>query len=97
VIALAVLVGILGHPGAKAIGPLPKELQVPLPYFACSARPLRTRLPLRLLAGAWHARGEGGLCQGRVRGEAVDAAGGTSAVDAVSAAKLAMSSAATRM
>jgi molybdate transport system substrate-binding protein len=33
-IALAVLVEIPGHPGAKAIGPLPKELQVPLPYSA---------------------------------------------------------------
>jgi molybdate transport system substrate-binding protein len=34
VIALAVLVEIPGHPGAKAIGPLPKELQLPLPYSA---------------------------------------------------------------
>jgi molybdate transport system substrate-binding protein len=34
VIALAVLVEIPGHPGAKAIGPLPKELQVPLLYSA---------------------------------------------------------------
>jgi molybdate transport system substrate-binding protein len=34
VIALAVLVEIPGHPGAKAIGPLPGELQVPLPYSA---------------------------------------------------------------
>jgi len=34
VIAFAVLVEIPGHPGAKAIGPLPKELQVPLPYSA---------------------------------------------------------------
>jgi molybdate transport system substrate-binding protein len=34
VIALAVLVEISGHPGAKPIGPLPKELQVPLPYSA---------------------------------------------------------------
>ena len=34
VIALAVLVEIPGHPGAKAIGPLPRELQVPLPYSA---------------------------------------------------------------
>jgi len=33
-IALAVLVEIPGHPGAKAIGPLPGELQVPLPYSA---------------------------------------------------------------
>lgn len=34
VIALAVLVEIPGHPGARAIGPLPGELQVPLPYSA---------------------------------------------------------------
>ena len=34
VIALAVLVQIPGHPGAKAIGPLPKELQVPVLYSA---------------------------------------------------------------
>ena len=34
VIALAVLVEIPGHPGAKAVGPLPKELQLPLPYSA---------------------------------------------------------------
>ena len=34
VIALAVLVEIPGHPGAKTIGPLPQELQVPLPYSA---------------------------------------------------------------
>jgi len=34
VIAFAVLVEIPGHPGAKAIGSLPKELQVPLPYSA---------------------------------------------------------------
>jgi molybdate transport system substrate-binding protein len=34
VIALAVLVEIPGHSGAKVIGPLPKELQVPLPYSA---------------------------------------------------------------
>jgi len=34
VVALAVLVEIPGHPGVKAIGPLPKELQVPLPYSA---------------------------------------------------------------
>ena len=34
VVALAVLVEIPGHPGAKPIGPLPKELQVPLPYSA---------------------------------------------------------------
>lgn len=40
VIALAVLVEIPGHPGAKAIGPLPRELQVPLPYSASlGARP----------------------------------------------------------
>ena len=34
VIALAVLTEIPGHAGAKAIGPLPKELQVRLPYSA---------------------------------------------------------------
>jgi molybdate transport system substrate-binding protein len=34
VIALAVLVEIPGHPGARAIGPLPEELQVPIPYSA---------------------------------------------------------------
>ena len=38
VIALAVLVQIPGHPGAKAIGPLPKELQVPLLFIFCLAR-----------------------------------------------------------
>ena len=32
VVALSVLVEIPGHPGAKLVGPLPKELQVPLPY-----------------------------------------------------------------
>ncbi len=41
VIALSVLVEIAGHPGAKLVGPLPKELQVPLPYSAVlGARPL---------------------------------------------------------
>ena len=34
VLALSVLVEVAGHPGAKLIGPLPKELQVPLPYSA---------------------------------------------------------------
>jgi molybdate transport system substrate-binding protein len=34
VLALTVLVEVAGHPGAKLIGPLPKELQVPLPYSA---------------------------------------------------------------
>jgi molybdate transport system substrate-binding protein len=38
VIALAVLVEIPGHPGAKVIGPLPKELQVPVPYSAVLGR-----------------------------------------------------------
>lgn len=41
VIALAVLVEIPGHPGAKTIGPLPKELQVPLPYSASLASKTR--------------------------------------------------------
>jgi molybdate transport system substrate-binding protein len=41
VLALAVLVEVAGHPGAKLIGPLPKELQVPLPYSAVlGARPV---------------------------------------------------------
>lgn len=41
VVALSVLVEITGHPGAKLVGPLPKELQVPLPYSAVlGARPL---------------------------------------------------------
>lgn len=40
VIVLSVLVEIAGHPGAKLVGPLPKELQVPLPYSAVpGARP----------------------------------------------------------
>ena len=34
VLALAVLVEIPGHPGAKLVGPLPKDLQMPLPYSA---------------------------------------------------------------
>jgi molybdate transport system substrate-binding protein len=34
VLALSVLVEVRGHPGARLIGPLPKELQVPLPYSA---------------------------------------------------------------
>jgi molybdate transport system substrate-binding protein len=34
VLALSVLVEIPGHPGAKLVGPLPKELQTPLPYSA---------------------------------------------------------------
>jgi molybdate transport system substrate-binding protein len=41
VLALSVLVEVAGHPGAKLIGPLPKELQVPLPYSAVlGARPV---------------------------------------------------------
>lgn len=40
VIALSVLVEIPGHPGAKLVAPLPKELQLPLPYSAVlGARP----------------------------------------------------------
>jgi molybdate transport system substrate-binding protein len=40
VVALSVLVEIAGHPGAKLVGPLPKDLQVPLPYSAVlGARP----------------------------------------------------------
>jgi molybdate transport system substrate-binding protein len=40
VIALTVLVEVAGHKGAKLIGPLPRELQVPLPYSAVpGARP----------------------------------------------------------
>lgn len=34
VVALSVLVEISGHPGAKLVGPLPKDLQTPLPYSA---------------------------------------------------------------
>ena len=34
VLALSVLVEIPGHPGAKLVAPLPKELQTPLPYSA---------------------------------------------------------------
>jgi len=41
VVALTVLIEVAGHPGVKLVGPLPKELQVPLPYSAVlSARPL---------------------------------------------------------
>ena len=41
VLALAVLVEVAGHTGAKLVGPLPKELQVPLPYSAVlGARPV---------------------------------------------------------
>jgi molybdate transport system substrate-binding protein len=41
VLALTVLVEVAGHPGAKLIGPLPKDLQVPLPYSAVlGARPV---------------------------------------------------------
>jgi molybdate transport system substrate-binding protein len=56
VIALSVLVEIAGHPGAKLVGPLPKELQVPLPYSAVlGARPVdetAARAFLQALAGA---------------------------------------------
>jgi ABC-type molybdate transport system substrate-binding protein len=34
VIALSVLTQIAGHPGAKLVGPLPKELQAPVTVFA---------------------------------------------------------------
>ena len=41
VVALTVLTEVAGQPGVKLVGPLPKELQVPLPYSAVlSARPL---------------------------------------------------------
>ena len=76
------LVEISGHPGAKPIGPLPKELQVPLPYSALlGSSPKDEAAAEALLAGARHARSKEGLCQGRVRGEAVDAASAKSAVD----------------
>lgn len=40
VLALSVLVEVPGHPGAKLVGPLPKELQTPLPYsVALGAHP----------------------------------------------------------
>jgi len=40
VIALSVLPEIAGHPGAKLVGPLPKELQAPVTVFAAlGARP----------------------------------------------------------
>jgi molybdate transport system substrate-binding protein len=40
VVVLSVLVQIPGHPGAKLVGPLPKELQVPAPFSAVlGARP----------------------------------------------------------
>jgi molybdate transport system substrate-binding protein len=39
-VALTVLTEVAGEPGVKLVGPLPKELQVPLPYSAVlSARP----------------------------------------------------------
>ena len=34
VVALSVLTQIAGHPGAKLVGPLPKELQAPVTVFA---------------------------------------------------------------
>ena len=41
VVALTVLTEVAGEPGVKLIGPLPKELQVPLPFSAAlGARPL---------------------------------------------------------
>jgi molybdate transport system substrate-binding protein len=41
VLVLTVLVEAAGHPGARLIGPLPKELQVALPYSAVlGARPV---------------------------------------------------------
>jgi molybdate transport system substrate-binding protein len=41
VVALTVLTEVASQPGVKLVGPLPKELQVPLPYSAVlSARPL---------------------------------------------------------
>jgi molybdate transport system substrate-binding protein len=40
VIALSVLTQIAGHPGAKLVGPLPKELQAPVTVFvALGAHP----------------------------------------------------------
>jgi molybdate transport system substrate-binding protein len=40
VVALTVLIEAAGHPGVKLVGPLPKELQVSLPYSAVlGARP----------------------------------------------------------
>ena len=41
VVALTVLTEVAGQPGVKLVGPLPQELQVPLPYSAVlSAHPL---------------------------------------------------------
>jgi molybdate transport system substrate-binding protein len=55
VVALSVLVEIAGHKGAKLVGPLPKELQVPLPYSAVlGARPVNEQAAqafLQALAG----------------------------------------------
>jgi len=55
VLALTVLVEVAGHPGAKLIGPLPKELQVALPYSAVlGARPVDDAVAmafLQMLAG----------------------------------------------
>jgi extracellular solute-binding protein len=40
VVALTVLTEVAGQPEVKLVGPLPKELQVPLPYSAVlSAHP----------------------------------------------------------
>jgi molybdate transport system substrate-binding protein len=56
VVALTVLTEVAGQPGVKLVGPLPKELQVPLPYSAVlSAHPLdevASRAFLRALASA---------------------------------------------
>jgi molybdate transport system substrate-binding protein len=41
VVVLTVLIEVAGQPGVKLVGPLPKELQVPLPYSAVlGAHPL---------------------------------------------------------
>ena len=56
VVALTVLIEAAGEPGVKLVGPLPKELQVPLPYSAVlSARPqdeVAAQTFLRALASA---------------------------------------------
>jgi molybdate transport system substrate-binding protein len=55
-VALTVLTEVAGEPGVKLVGPLPKELQVPLPYSAVlSARPqdeVAAEAFLRALASA---------------------------------------------
>jgi molybdate transport system substrate-binding protein len=56
VVALTVLTEVAGHPGVKLVGPLPKELQVPLHFSAApGARPLDevpSQAFLQALAGA---------------------------------------------